>query len=218
MRQVGEIATALAVQSTASPARSVERPRNLKPETLAQCREIAAWAEATMPTPEPAPPARILKRLEYLDAMLPRRGQDEHGGELRTSAYLSLLSGYTDEALAYMVREACRQFNWFPTAKQLLDILADYRAPASEQAVTLLECERFAHQAFATWLENVSEGQPIGDAPEQWRRIAVERGVMRRLADGSTVSRALYHGPFKAWSLAPAEPIPIQDEPMRHAA
>lgn len=156
-----------------------------------------------MPAPQPAPAARIVKRLEHLDAMLPRRGQDDHGGELRTSAYLALLAGYTDEALAFMVREACRRFDWFPTARQVLDILAEYRAPRSEQATALLECERFARDAFDVWIVNVGAGELIGDVPEQWCRIAVERGVVRRLADGSYVSRALYHGPLKIWTSEP---------------
>jgi hypothetical protein len=191
----------------------------LTPATLADCRVITAWAEATMQAVEPAKPARILKRLEYLDAMLPRRGQDEQGGELRTSALVTMLMGYTDDALAFMVSEACRQFNWFPTAKQLLDILAEYRAPVSEQETALIGCQRFADAAFATWLANIAEGQPIGDVPEQWCRIAVERGTMRRLSDGSYVTRALYQGPMKAWAPEPRlSALPIAAEPMRKAA
>ncbi|MBE7186198.1 MAG: hypothetical protein INR68_17530 [Methylobacterium mesophilicum] len=156
-----------------------------------------------MPVPQPASPARVTKRLEYLDAMLPRRAQDEEGGEKRTAGYLSLLLGQTDDALAFMVREACRRHDWFPTAKQLLGILAEYRPPQPEQAFALLECERFAAQAFDRWMDNLRDGQPAGDVPEQWMRIAVERGLMRRLEDGSFVSRALYHGPFKAYSPPP---------------
>ncbi|WP_184056348.1 hypothetical protein [Sphingomonas aerophila] len=173
-----------------------------------------------MPVVQPASPARVTKRLEHLDAMLPRRAQDDDAGELRTSGYLALLIGQPDEALAFMVREACRRFNWFPTAKQLLDILAEYRAPQSEQAVALLECQRFADQAFATWLGNVDDGQPIGDVPEQWCRIAVERGLVRRLSDGSYMSRALYHGPFKAWAPEPrvGSALLSAAEPMREAA
>lgn len=156
-----------------------------------------------MPVAQPAAPARILKRLEYLDAMLPRRAQDDAGGELRTSAYLSLLTEYSDEALAFMVREACRRLDWFPTAKQLLAILVEYRAPASEQSIALLECERFADAAFERWIDNIRDGQPIGDVPDKWVRIAVERGHMRRLDDGSSVSRALYHGPYKPYAPPP---------------
>ncbi|WP_267395550.1 MULTISPECIES: hypothetical protein [unclassified Sphingomonas] len=138
--------------------------------------------------------------------MLPRRNQDEQAGELRVTAYVTLLAGQTDEALGFMVREACKRFNWFPTAKQMLDILAEYRPPRSEQAQALLECENFADRMFATWLENLKQGQPVGDVPDQWKRIAEERGHMRRLADGSFVSRALYHGPVKPY-VAPVREV-----------
>lgn len=203
MQNIGHIAGSLVAQSTGSQAPSVARPPTLKPETLADCRAIAEWASATMPAVAAAAPGRILKRLEYLDAMLPRRNQDEQAGELRTTAYVTMLSGQPDEALAFMVREACRLYNWFPTIKQLLDILADYRPPVSEQAQALIECDRFAEQAFALWMGNLAAGRPIGEVPEQWMRIAVERGHMRRLDDGTFVSRVLYHGPFRAY-IAPA--------------
>lgn len=131
--------------------------------------------------------------------MLPRRGQDDETGERRTAGYLALLAGQTSGALSFMVREACKRFIWFPTAKELLDILAEYRPPQPEQALALIECERFADQAFARWIANIADGQPVGDVPEQWMRIAVERGQMRRLEDGTFVSRALYQGPVKAY-------------------
>lgn len=158
-----------------------------------------------MPVPIAAPASRIIKRLEYLDAMLPRRNQDEQAGELRVTAYVTLLHGQSDEALAFMVREACRRHDWFPTAKQLLDILSEYRAPQSEQAQALIECQRFADEAFAVWLRNLADRQPAGDVPDQWKRIAEERGHMRRLSDGSFVSRALYHGPTKPYVAPPRE-------------
>lgn len=158
-----------------------------------------------MPVPVAAPANRIVKRIQYLDAMLPRRSQDEQAGKLRTAAYVTLLHGHSDEALEFMVREACRRFDWFPTAKQLLEILAEYRAPRSEQAQALIDCQHFADEAFAVWLGNLADGQPAGDVPDQWKRIAEEREHMRRLSDGSFVSRALYHGPTKPYVAPPRE-------------
>lgn len=194
------IGTTLArvAQETASPAPFVERPQSLVPTTWQECRAISTWAEATMPVSVPASAVRVLKRLEYLEAMLPRKAQDDGGGELRATGYVSILLGKSDDALAYMVREACRTLNWFPTAKQCLDILGTYRAPESEQATALLACKRFASETLATWLENVERGQPLGDVPDQWLRIAVEQGLVRRLDDGSHVSRSRFVGPTMA--------------------
>jgi len=198
MERVGTALARIAdgARVTDLPARSVERPRSLRPTTLDEAKAISAWAEATMPVAEPASLLQITTRLEHLDAMFPRQQQSDKSGEMRTAGYLALLVDYSDDALRFMVRECSRRFNWFPTIKQCLDILAEYREPQSEQAVALIECRRFAADAFDQWIVNVRDAQEIGDVPEQWLRIAVERGILRMLEDGSHVIRARYHGPL----------------------
>jgi hypothetical protein len=174
------------------------------PTTFEESRALREWAEnQPLTVTNAAMPYQLTKRLQYMDATLPTRKSDDLNGEMRTTVYVSLLTGYSDEALAHMVRTACATLDWFPSPRQCLAILADYRPPASDRDTALRLCHDFAENTFSRWMANVADGQPIGDAPERWFRIAVEQGVMRRLADGKYVSRALYQGP----SIAPGYTI-----------
>jgi hypothetical protein len=138
-------------------------------------------------------------------ATLPSQAVDDESGRKRFAVYVALLSGFSDEALKHMARTACQTLRWFPVPVQCLELAQAYRAPAGEREATLRICHDFAQGAFERWLMNISEGQPIGEVPEQWLRIAVERGPLRRLANGAFVSRTLYHGPVKPlMTLVPA--------------
>lgn len=198
MEAIGTALTAIldGTKATASPAPCVERPPSLQPTTMAECRAITAWANATMPRHVPATPKQLTRRLEYLEAMLPRRATDDDAGELRTAGYLALLQGQSDDAMRHLVREACQTLDWFPTAKQCLAILATYRKPMPEQEQALIACQHFAQAAFEGWLANVGDGQPVGDVPDTWLRFAVDRAVLRRLSNGAYVARSLYYGPL----------------------
>lgn len=173
------------------------------PRSVEECKALKAWAESE-PTESPpvATQAQIEDRLEYLAATLPSRNIDDEAGRKRFAVYVSLLGGYSWEAIAHMAREACRRHDWFPTPKQCLDIISEYRPPVSDREIALRLCQDFTTAQFDRWLANVGNGQPIGDVPEQWKRIAVEQGAIRRLSDGNYVSRALYHGPFKPVQVA----------------
>ena len=93
-----------------------------------------------------------------------------------------------------MARRPCETLKWFPSPKQCLDLLAEYRPPESPQTAALIACDAFMHRTFADWMRQMRCGAQIGDVPDRWKRIAVEDGPVRRLEDGSYVSRALYHG------------------------
>lgn len=131
-------------------------------------------------------------------AALPSKNVDDETGKMRVAVYTSLLGGYSNDALAYMARRACRELNWFPTARQCLDLIADYRPPESDQEIAHRLCDNYVSAKFDGWISSVRAGGPLGDAPEQWLRIAVEQGLARRLDDGRYVSRALYQGPKMA--------------------
>lgn len=132
-----------------------------------------------------------------MEATLPSQNADIEKGKAKLVVYVTLLRGFSDDALGYMAVEACKTLKWFPVPAQCLDLARAYRAPVGEKEATLRLCHDFAQNSFERWMDNIVEGQPIGDVPEQWLRIAVERGTLRRLTNGSFVSRVLYHGPVK---------------------
>lgn len=165
---------------------------------MAEADQLREWALAAPVTPAPAASVdQLARHLDFMAAALPSRGNDAETGKKRAAVYASLLAGQSNEALAFMARKACATLEWFPTPAQCLAILAEYRPRQSEQATALLTCDRFTKRTFDTWLDALARGGAIGDVPDQWKRIAVERGALRRLDGGVFVSRALYHGPAR---------------------
>lgn len=183
---------------TGSLQPSVKCPDLRHPTTDAECNALREWAQST-PADRPAAASmdQLKRHLEFMAAALPSKGLDEQSGKMKAAVYAALLGGQPNEALAYMARTACMTLDWFPTPRQCLDIIADYRPPVSDQEIAIRLCQDYTANQFDRWIANLSDGQPIGDVPEQWKRIAVEQGAIRRLSDGSYVSRALYHGPYK---------------------
>lgn len=161
-----------------------------------ECRALREWA-LSLPSErsQPASDNYIINRLAYVQAALPSRTVDEEAGEKRTAVYVSVLRGWGKRALEYMADRACRELKWFPTPSECLELLKQYREPPSERETVLITCDRYAGDALDRWIVNIRAGAPLGDVPEQWLRIGVEQGAVRRLDDGSFVSRALYAGP-----------------------
>lgn len=168
----------------------------MPPTTTDEARALKEWADAIGPQREQAATfEQINRHMAFLKATLPSQQRNALAGQMQASVFTDLLQGYSDAALGYMVRRICETHDWFPTPKACIDALKDWVAPVSEQETALRLCQDFATSQFDRWLTNVGAGQPIGDVPDQWVRIAVEQGVLRRLANGSHVARALYHGP-----------------------
>lgn len=171
------------------------------PTTLEECRALKAWADAEpIRPPIAASRDQIETHLEFLSDTLPSQTIDDESGKRRFAVYVSLLGHFPNAALQHMSREACRTLKWFPTPKECLDLVKTYRAPTSDRDTALALCSDFTQNQFDAWLANVAAGQDVGDVPEQWLRIATERGPIRRLSDGSFVSRAKYHGPVKPYA------------------
>ncbi|MDB5582933.1 MAG: hypothetical protein JWR80_8109 [Bradyrhizobium sp.] len=181
---------------TALCQRFEKSPPVMVPTTLAEADALREWALATQPErPEGATLDQLARHLEFIAAVLPSRANDVETGRKRVAVYASILSGHSNEALAHMARRACESLEWFPSPKQCLEFLAEYRTPRPLQETALLTCAAFVHRSFDSWIRELREGGPIGDVPDQWKRIAVEQGALRRMDGGVYVNRALYHGP-----------------------
>lgn len=165
-----------------------------KPTTIEECRILAAWVEAQPPHREVLATADdILRHIEFMAATLPSKRVDLGTGKDRTAVYVRVLMGRSKAALAHMSSEAFKRFEWFPVPAQCLALADEYRPPVDDRAAVLRLCEDTANDLFERWLANVGQGQPIGDVPDRWLRIAVERGTLRRLEHDRYVTRALYH-------------------------
>jgi hypothetical protein len=160
------------------------------PQTREQCRDLRAWANA-LPADRPntATQDQIERHLEFLAATLPSRAIDDESGKRRFAVYVSLLDGFSNDALAHMARRACETCDWFPTPKQCLELAREYHSGPGAKAVALTHCSAFDHQCFEQWIAALGEGGEIGDVPQRWIDIAVTRNVLRRMPDNSLIIR-----------------------------
>lgn len=200
MQKFSAIIDQLREPATALPTPFAKCPAIVRPTSDEECRALREWAQhAPVAPPQPATIEQLAEHLKFLAAALPSKNVDDINGKMKASVYAALLGGYSNDALKFMARSACATLDWFPTPRQCLDLIAAYRPPVSDQETALRLCQDYSNDQFERWYGNVKAGQPIGDVPEQWMQIAVERGAMRRLSNGSFVSRALYYGPTKPY-------------------
>ena len=195
----GDAAKQALAAMTGSPTHSgwlqaAERPIDGPPTTAAECAALREWAD-NLPAQRPiaASNDQLAKHLSFMAATLPSKNIDDDGGKMRAAVYCKLLEGHSNEALAYMARTACETLDWFPTPKQCLSILEQYRTPDSPRAVALQQCHTFTQRQFEDWIALLKAGDAsaaaINSVPDRWRRIAYEQDVLRRLPDGSYALR-----------------------------
>lgn len=143
--------------------------------------------------PQPIATSELSKHLAFIAATLPSRNQDEESGQARVAVYARILGSYTSEAIAFMSLRACETLDWFPTPRQCLLILSGYTSPTSEAETALMLCHRFAQDQFEDFMAMLECGDATDDTvagvPDQWRRIAMERGYLRLQPDGSFMIR-----------------------------
>jgi hypothetical protein len=172
----------------------MDRLMSLSQLTDSECRELREMALA-MPVEEvPVSHSELAKQLQFIRATLPTQNSDEVSGQMRTAVYARILGGYTKEALSYMTQRVCKELDWFPTPRQCLAILADYRPPASRKDRALLLCANHTQAKFDEWIAALRNGEAeLAGKPERWLRIATERGYLRCI-DGEYVQRQTTNG------------------------
>lgn len=176
------------------------KPAIRLPETVEEAKYLKIWAEAQDTRPVPASPLQITKHLTFLGATLPSKAQDDASGKMRFAVYSSILSDFSNEALAYMARRACAELDWFPTPRQCLELANQYRPPVSERDEALSLCHHFWQGRFEEFIFNLEHGlsdqETVNAVPHRWRMIAMERGYLRFMPEDRTfVIRRPYQSP-----------------------
>lgn len=169
------------------------RPALRVPQTIEEARALREWADAQPNGVTPATTQQLAGHLSYIAAALPRQAADEITGKKRTVVYARILGSYSNEALAYLARTACETLEWFPTPKKCLDILATFTPAPGDKDKALSLCQQFWQSRFEQFAGSLRDGTAqqadVDAVPEQWRRIAVERGYLRCLGEGRYVIR-----------------------------
>lgn len=169
------------------------KPASMVPQTMAECVALQRWVALGR---DVAPPTvtkdELARHLKFLAAALPSKAIDGDAGRDRVAVYFRMLGEYTHDAIAYMSERACREHDWFPTPAQCLAILKTYRAPLPDKEVARTNCQAFLQaqmEAFHLALRaDVVPQAMIDEKPDQWKRIAEEKGWLR-LIDGQYVQR-----------------------------
>lgn len=151
---------------------------------MEQCDRLRELALSLPADADIATPQEISRQLEFIAATLPAKNIDEEGGQKRFAVYVRLLGGYSKKALSYMTEMACRELDWFPTPRQCLGYLEQYRSPPNTKDRALKKCQDFTQAVFDQFVADLRDGpveQSVIDAkPERWKRICVETGLLRR--------------------------------------
>lgn len=177
----------LTVGPQSSAMSVIAKPIIRMPETVEEAKALKVWADAQSDGVPAASTQQIAKHLDFLAATLPSKGVDEDTARMRFAVYSRILGEYSNAALAYMARKACATLDWFPTPKQCLELLNEYRAPTSEKDHALMLCHSFWEGRFQDFIGALKDGNAdqvlVDSVPEQWRRIAVERGFLRYMPE-----------------------------------
>jgi len=136
-------------------------------------------------------------------SILPSRADDEDTGKLRLAIYHRMMDRYPRAAIAFMVETAMAKFDWFPTPRQCLEILAEWRdhdavehKHRTTMAASAVRQERQARLGdIMLALDRRDLDQAAIDAlPIQMRIIGAERGFLRLHDDGVYRARPVPHG------------------------
>ena len=146
-----------------------------------ECAELRSIALAMPAEHIAASPREFAKHLQFIRATLPTQASDEEAGQMRTAVYARILGDYSNSALSYMTQRVCRELDWFPTPRQCLAILADYRAPATRKDTALLICSNHTQAKFEQWIAALQKREPVelDGKPDRWLRIAETQGYLR---------------------------------------
>jgi hypothetical protein len=172
-------------QSTALPLRfdtsRMDHLLSLSELTVSECDELRSIALA-MPTEHiPVETRELARQLQFIDSTLPSKNVEEQSGQMRTAVYTRILGGYTKDALSYMTQRVCRELDWFPTPRQCLEILADYRPRATRKDIALRICAKHTQARFDQWIAALRTGGDVDieGVPDGWLQIAETQGYLR---------------------------------------
>jgi len=175
------------------------------PSTMAECREIQRWIaegrEERLPT---VTRDQLVRHLEFLASVLPRKAVDTDTGRDSVAVYFRMLSAFTDAAIAYMSERIIATHKWFPTPSECLAVMVHYRAPPPAKEVARHNVQAFLQARMESFLERLArelvDQTEIDAQPDQWKRIAENNGLLRLTDDGGYVQRT------KAWFAGGHEP------------
>jgi hypothetical protein len=165
--------------------------------TDSQLAAAEALAAAPLPALVAADTQFFAQCLRLLDT-LPRRKDDDVGGQLRVRAYELAIGKRSKVELEFMVTEALRNSKFFPSTSECVEILSrwsrdDEAVKERNRAETAARHERQAR--FDDVMRRLSRGEcdqaAIDALPYRWKTMAETYGYLRCDEDGRFVLRSI---------------------------
>jgi hypothetical protein len=202
---------ALRTIATASPGPSTNSHSALAVRlTDSQLAAAEAIAAAPLPALVAADTQFFAQCLRLLDT-LPRRKDDDVGGQLRVRAYELAIGTRSRAELEFMVTHALRNCKFFPSTSECVEILSrwfrdDEAVKERNRAETAARHERQARfdEAMRWLCRGECDQVEIDALPQRWKEMAVTYGHLQRDDDGRFVLR-------------PTAPTPEPEKPARPA-
>lgn len=194
MEMIGKAAFEKLNQLTDSPLHSdkqlIAKPEIRRPQNDEEARALQLWAANHVDVIPSATVNQLAKHLSFMSATLPSKNTDEESGKMRVAVYSAILRDFSNDALAYMARKACERYDWFPTPRQCLEILDEYRAPSTDKDRALMLCHNYWQGQFEDFMDVLKAGDATQDivdsVPRRWRMIAMEREYLRHMPETDT--------------------------------
>ena len=210
-RTLGAHLPSLSTIETVSPERSTNSHSALAVRlTDSQLAAAEAIAAAPLPALAVADTQFFAQCLRLLDT-LPRRKDDDVGGQLRVRAYELAIGTRSRAELEFMVTHALRNCKFFPSTSECVEILSrwsrdDEAVKERNRAETVARHERQTRFDEAMrWLARGERDQAEIDAlPQRWKEMAVTYGHLQRDDDGRFVLRSRVPAPKPEKSARPA--------------
>lgn len=92
-----------------------------------QLAQVSAIANMPVPPPEPCTERHFKQCLRIMDAALPKRAMTATDAKLLTATYWRMLGHHPKDAISFLSAKAIERCDWFPTVKECMAILAEWR-------------------------------------------------------------------------------------------
>lgn len=159
--------------------------RAFEADAVFTAREIALIepVAGAVAVPQPADEKYLRQSLGGLSAALPSQSTDVVSGNLKLRAYMTMLKGCDERALAYACRRCLDELDWMPTIHQIKDRMAKWVSP-EEAAI------RRARAIIRAGRRAPEEGDVAAIPPEEVDRVNAflrTRGIATQFTpDGAT--------------------------------
>jgi len=153
-------------------------------------------ATCHLQAPAACPDGRFVEMMVVLQSTLPSRNQNDVAQAVLLATYRKVLGHFPERVIRYLEKAAVVRFEWFPTVKQLLDLIAEVDTTdplvRKRDAIGRLvrnELQARLDDALARLEKGEGEQDWIDALPEQWKDIAETRSLLWRHEDGSFTRR-----------------------------